>query len=141
MPRLKAWRSAVLWILWNLLTDVWWRRSSQHRLLVRYEDLVKDPAASVQQVLDTIGLDVPRGLIRGHSVTLAPTHSVAGNPSRHNRGVVELRGDQEWQQAMRATERAVVTALTSPGLRRFGYSVVATGTKFPSPWRFARRAS
>ncbi|MEJ7708152.1 MAG: hypothetical protein WKF82_13285 [Nocardioidaceae bacterium] len=55
-------------------------------------------------------------------MTLSATHSVAGNPSRHETGVIELRDDDEWQHAMRASECAKVTVLTSPGLRRYGYS-------------------
>jgi hypothetical protein len=141
MPQLQAWRSAVLWTLWNLLIDVWWRRSSKHRLLVRYEDLVQEPAATLQRVLELTGSDLPHGLFCGHSVTLLPTHSVAGNPSRHSSGVVELRGDHEWQGAMRSSQRAVVTALTAPGLRRFGYSFVTKGAEDPASSRFARRAS
>ncbi len=121
MPRLENWRSAVLWTLWNLLTDLWWRRSSARRILVRYEEFVTDPAQVVGQVLKIIGVELPPDLISGNRVSLSRTHSVAGNPNRHQSGAVELSSDDEWRQAMRRSEHALVTALTAPGLRRFGY--------------------
>ncbi len=50
-------------------------------------------------------------------VTLAPTHSVAGNPNRHTTGTVRIRGDMEWRAAMPARDRLVVTAITALGDR------------------------
>lgn len=123
MPRLENWRSAGIWTLWNLLTDLWWRPSTPRRILVRYEDLVQDPAATVRRVLQMVGAELPTGVISGHRVSLSATHSVAGNPNRHQSGAVELCSDDEWRQAMRRSERALVTALTAPGLRRFGYRI------------------
>ncbi|MEJ7708151.1 MAG: sulfotransferase [Nocardioidaceae bacterium] len=60
MPRLETWRSAILWLLWNLLIDAWWPRSSPRRLLVRYEDLIRDPTTAVGRVLHMIGAELPR---------------------------------------------------------------------------------
>lgn len=130
MPRLESWRSAVLWMVWNSLTEAWWPRSSKHNILVRYEDLVQEPTSTLRRLLQIIGTDLPDDLISGHNVTLAPTHSVAGNPTRHASGVVKLRSDDEWKVAMRTPERVIVTALTAPGLRRFGY-LMRTGRRKP----------
>jgi Sulfotransferase family len=130
MPKLETWRSAVLWLMWNSLTAAWWPRSSKHNILVRYEDLVRDPAVTVGRILQVVGSGLPANLISGHSVTLSPTHSVAGNPNRHDSGVVQLRSDDEWRLAMRRRERLFVTALTAPGLRRFGYEM-STGLRKP----------
>ncbi len=123
MPRLQSWRSACIWIAGNLLTDLWWPRSSTDRVLVRYEDLVREPAATIARVLDLAGVELPPDLVRNRSVNLSPTHSVAGNPNRHLAGVVNLHPDDEWQRDMRPAERLLVTVLTLPGLRRFGYRV------------------
>lgn len=123
MPQVEVWRSAVLWVLWNFLVDAWWPRGSTHRLLVRYEDLIHEPAATCNRVLDMLGLSLPAGLITGRGVKLAGTHSVAGNPSRHESGDIELHADDEWRQAMGALDRAVVTMISLPWLRRYGYSL------------------
>lgn len=123
MNQLENWRSGFLWLLWNVLADRWWPRGQGRNLVVRYEDLMDDPAAVVERILGMIGLGLPPGLVRQHSVILSPTHSVAGNPGRHDTGEVPLRVDAEWQQAMPAAQRVLVTVLTLPGLRRFGYPV------------------
>lgn len=127
MDRLEVWRTAVLWLLWSLATDRWWPRSRPNSILVRYEDLVSDPSATVQRVLNMVGLELPPGVVDAHSVTLAPTHSVAGNPARHDSGRLPLRFDSEWQHAMPRAHRALVTFLTWPGLRRFGYPIAVDG--------------
>ena len=57
---------------------------------------------------------------------LAPTHSVAGNPNRHNTGVVLVRPDDEWATAMPLRDRLLVSALTAPGLAALGYPLMPT---------------
>lgn len=123
MNQLEIWRSGFLWLLWNVLADRWWPRGQERNLVVRYEDLMEDPAAVVERILGMTGLHLPPGLVRQHSVILSPTHSVAGNPGRHDIGEVQLRVDAEWQDAMPLAQRVLVTVLTLPGLRRFGYAV------------------
>lgn len=123
MPQLESWRSGVLWTLWNLLVEAWWPLTAHNRITVRYEDLVAEPALTVARILQVVDLGLPEHLISGRSVTIAPTHSVAGNPNRHDTGTVELKPDNEWLASMRLWERFIVTALTLPGLHRFGYIV------------------
>lgn len=125
MDRLEVWRSAVLWVLFHWLIPYWWPARSGSRILVRYEDLVQDPAATLDAVLKTIDASLPPDVLDGRFVTLAPTHSVAGNPARHDTGAVELRVDDEWCRKMPLTERLLVTAITAPLLHRFGYSARA----------------
>jgi hypothetical protein len=61
---------------------------------------------------------------KGESVALlAPTHSVAGNPSRFKTGAVELKLDDRWLRQMPAPARLAVTATTLPLLRRFGFPI------------------
>lgn len=119
MPRLENWRSAVLWQLWNTVTERWF--PAERRLLVRYEDFVSQPEAVLRLVASHIGVTMPSSVIENGYVNLSPTHSVAGNPSRLDNGRVALRADIEWQRAMPRAQRLLVTALTVGGLRRFGY--------------------
>ena len=55
------------------------------------------------------------------TVRLAPTHSVAGNPSRHRTGLVDVVADTEWLTGLPTRAYAVVTGLTAVALTRFGY--------------------
>ncbi len=139
MARLEAWRSAALWLIWSLLVDRWWPRDHPRNMLVRYEDFVSEPATTVADIMAMVGLDPPSGLIEGHTVFLTPTHSVAGNPNRHQTGPVELTMDVEWENSMSFLKRWAVTLVTLPGLRRFGYPI--SGRRSVNPGRSKRSAS
>jgi hypothetical protein len=92
---------------------------------LRYEDLVADAAGTVSTAWRS--LDLPGdGVVPMEdrtTVELRPTHSVAGNPMRFTLGRTTLRPDEAWRTLMPASERRLVTAMTYPVLRRFGYSV------------------
>jgi hypothetical protein len=137
MPRLQVWKSALLWLLWNLLTDHWWASGRADVVRFRYEDFVEHPRATMESVIDMLGLDretLP--FVADDAVTLAATHSVAGNPNRHNTGTVRLEADLEWRTALPRGGRLLATALTWGGLRRFHYplraSVTAANERVPS---------
>jgi hypothetical protein len=123
MARLEIWRTALLWLLWSLLADRWWPSQQGRSVLVRYEDFIRDPPGTITRILDTVDIDTALPLVTTTSVTLAPTHTVAGNPNRHDSGTVLLAADEQWKRAMPARHRWLVTAITWPGLRRFGYRV------------------
>lgn len=128
MPQQKLWKSALLWLCWNSLTVLLWGRAEDRYLRLRYEDFVREPLPSMEKVVRLAGLD-PATLPfeTPTSVRLEPTHSVAGNPSRHRVGTVELRPDQEWQRVMPRRQRALVTTLTAPALRAFHYPLLPGG--------------
>ena len=125
MHRHETWKSSSLWTLWNLLSAFLWRAGSPQVCRVRYEDFVCAPQETMAAVARMIGAD-PDDLpfVAPDRVQLSPTHSVAGNPNRHDTGVVQVRADVEWQSAMPARDRALVSALTLPGLAVFGYPVL-----------------
>jgi hypothetical protein len=128
MPQQQPWKSSLLWLVWNGLTAMLWRRAEGRYLRVRYEDFVRDPKATMSQVAVMVGLD-PALLPfeTATTVRLQPTHSVAGNPDRHRHGSIELASDNEWLTAMPAGQRALVTALTAPALVGFGYRLAPKG--------------
>ncbi|MEV6636756.1 sulfotransferase [Actinoplanes sp. NPDC051470] len=121
MTRHPVWKAALLWTVWNGAVLRRWSRGAYLR--VRYEDLVQDPQAWVRRIAAFAGAapSSPLPFTEDGLLTLAPTHSVAGNPVRHRTGGVEVRADDEWRTAMSPRSFALVTALTSPLLRRLGY--------------------
>jgi hypothetical protein len=123
MSRPPVWKAALLWRVWNTATVRLFGADGPERYLrVRYEDVVADPVGQLRRIATFAGLD-PAGLPLDADgrVTLAPTHSVAGNPSRHRTGAVAITDDAEWLRALPGRSYAVVTAVTLPLLRRFGY--------------------
>ncbi|KRE58811.1 sulfotransferase [Phycicoccus sp. Soil748] len=137
MQRQETWKSSVLWTVWNLTALRLWRDGDQRVCRVRYEDLIADPVGQLGRVAAMVGAD-PADLpfLAPDRVQLAPTHSVAGNPNRHDTGEITLRADDQWRTAMSRRDRAVVTLLTAPGLRRFRYPL---DTRTPPRPRTVRR--
>ncbi len=124
MQRLAVWKVPLVWLAENAATALLWARKRDRYIRVPYEEFVARPQESMAAVARLVGLD-PAGLPfeTPTTVRLAPTHSVAGNPNRHDSGTITLRHDLEWVTAMPAREKAVVTALAAPGLLAFGYGL------------------
>lgn len=115
--------ASLLWLIWNSMAAWMWGRSPQY-LRVRYEDFLRDPERTLQMICGLVG-EQPQSLplVDHDHVQLQPTHSVAGNPSRHRTGLVQLRADDEWERCMAVRERVLVDLLTAPGLLRWGYGL------------------
>jgi sulfotransferase family protein len=93
-------------------------------VLLRYEDMVRDPQASLQRVLEPVGLGIREedlALIRDGRIFLEGNHTVYGNRLRFSVGDLALRVDDAWQREMSAASRAWVTAMTFPLLLKYGY--------------------
>jgi hypothetical protein len=115
-------RVAEWWVINNLATELLCRRAPGRYLRLRYEDLVDRPRESIESILGWLGestLELPFSSER--TVRLSETHSVKGNPDRFRTGLVDLRLDDDWRRAMSASRRGLVTGLTWPLLRRYGY--------------------
>ncbi|MEO3936282.1 sulfotransferase [Dermatophilaceae bacterium Soc4.6] len=124
MEQLELWRSAAMWLVWNYLVEFWWPWKAPKHLQVRYEEFVADPRATVDAVASMLDLDASTvQFVDERSISMHATHTVAGNPNRHDTGIVHLRRDDEWRTAMPQWKRSLVTLMTLPGLRHFGYGL------------------
>ena len=100
------------------------RRLLPASTLVRYEDLVADPARALVDALRRIDLPVePNTLTRidGCTVDLPVSHGLSGNPSRFRSGRQTLRADEQWRTAMSSWDRAATTVIAATQLGRYGY--------------------
>ena len=116
-------QTAVHWTSENALLD----RLAAHGTptdLIRYEDFAADPHASLTRLLTFLGrtdTDEALSFVEGNSLHLDPSHTVAGNPMRFSSGVVDVVPDQAWQVAFPQSKQRLVTGLTMPLRRRYGY--------------------
>jgi hypothetical protein len=118
-PRVTARRWAVLQ---GQIAVV--RRYVSAYSVIRYEDLVTDPAAEVRRA--TAELELPIGAedlshVQGRVVDLPASHGLSGNPSRFRIGPQTLRADEHWRYSMAAGDRRVTTAIAAVPLARYGY--------------------
>lgn len=125
MQQLPPWKAAVLWLVWHTTTEVLWGRKA---LRVRYEDFVAAPAEQTTRIAAFADLDIDQTAFRpGPEVRLRPTHSVAGNPSRHRSGWVPVRQDDEWMSELSRLDYLVVTTITWPLLLVYRYPLLRRG--------------
>jgi hypothetical protein len=115
--------TAVRWSVYHLLVHLLGRAGSPE-LRVNYERVVDSPGeeirrimAHVEEPVDDAALD----FIRSSEVDLATNHTVAGSLMRLKQGTLKVRLDDEWTRSLPARDRRLVTALTWPFLRRYGY--------------------
>lgn len=122
MPQFSPVKSTALWLSGNL-TVVGLTHRGVPLTRLRYEDLVAAPTHSIEQAWRALDLpgraDVP--MVDATTVELHPTHSVAGNPMRFRTGLTQLRRDDAWRTAMPPRDRRLVTAMSYPVLKAFGY--------------------
>jgi Sulfotransferase family len=121
MVRFSPTKSSALWDSWNASAEALWRRTPEGYLRLRYEDFVAEPRKSLERILGLVGVTAELPLAGEHEVRLGVSHTVSGNPNRFETGPVELRPDREWISAMSPRDRALVTALTLPLLKHYGY--------------------
>jgi len=125
--------SARRWALWQVVAELFWRRSGRY-LQLRYEDFTRAPRAAVEEILALAGeqaaADSP--FVDDHTVRLGATHSVSGNPNRFGTGDTAVRADDEWTRRMRRADRRKVTAATWPLLLRYRYPLRSGKPQPPS---------
>jgi hypothetical protein len=124
MHRAGPLAGGVLWSIWNATAEALWTSVPERYLRLRYEDFVREPEVAVRRILRWMGegpSDLP--FLDGHTATLGTSHTVAGNPNRLDTGSVPIRPDAEWSSRMARRDRTLVTGLTWPLLRRYGYPV------------------
>ncbi|WP_436793945.1 sulfotransferase [Actinospongicola halichondriae] len=119
---ISANRSARQWLSWNPLIE----RVGQHAASVtrvRYEDLIADPAATLERIVSATGLATApiADMVGDGSISIRGSHTVAGNPARFDTGTVSLKLDDRWRDDQPTLDRWQATAITAPLLRRYGY--------------------
>jgi len=119
LPGLSPARAAVVWSLVLHATEVVARVLGDGTDLVRYEDLVAAPEATVAQIVQALALDLPASTGSSRAA-----HTMSGNPRlRFVTAPPVVREDQRWRQDTSSSTWAAVTALTLPGVLRHGYPV------------------
>ncbi len=121
MPRRSFWRTSVIWNARNLLLMLVAKRFAKSTT-VRYEDFVRQPHTTVDQIFKGIDVERPESFIvdRDDHLLLPRQHIFAGNPDRMN-GVIRIRPDDEWRSRMPAWQQHAVFTLTLPVLLKYGY--------------------
>ena len=122
MERFSAMQSAARWLVLNWLTSRL-RHRAKYYSIIRYEDLVSDPATTLSNLLQSLGIE-DRGTIaisETREVEFGVHHTVAGNPSRLSVGKTEIQVDEAWRKNMNRGRMRLISILTFSMRRRYGY--------------------
>src|SRR6185436_9248507 len=121
MRRFKPGMASMLWDTEQATIELF-VRPAMPTLRVYYEDLCREPVATVRRILRFAGFrELGQAFDLDH-VRAAPNHTVGGNPVRVGRGRLAVRADDEWRRAMATAARRKVTAMTWPLLAAYGYT-------------------
>jgi Sulfotransferase domain len=121
--RRPPWKAAGRW-MWINVSFHLLRRLGVASTVTRYETFVAEPRTELARIATFAGVrveDDDLAFINGNEVDLGTDHLVAGNRMRFESGVLRLNVDQEWRAKLTGMQRNVVSALTWPLLRRYGY--------------------
>jgi hypothetical protein len=121
-----ALRGSIRWLGKHLANERVRRRLGDGRsIALRYEDLAADPARAVRAVAELVGRPAPRQHLAPRVAIAVPeVHGADGSRRRRFEApeiVVEL--DARWHRELAPVDRWLVTVLTYPLLRRYGYPV------------------
>lgn len=123
MPRRSPVSCAAGWAMRNSLFAVLSRRGIR-RLVVRYEDLMTQPAEELGRAVTFAGGELPsKRSDEFREYDSCPFHTLGGNRVRFKRGKILVRPDHEWQRRMVRGDRLRVTAVTLPWLIAYGYAI------------------
>jgi DNA-directed RNA polymerase subunit K/omega len=124
MPRYHPGRQSLYWTAYNAMFEALPMSRVDGVMRLRYESLLRDPRAEVERVARFAGVATTGeafSYLNDRTVDLAANHTVSGNPMRFKTGRLELRMDDAWRRELPRRQAALVSAVTWPLQRRYGY--------------------
>jgi hypothetical protein len=91
-------------------------------LRVRYEDLCRDPAATIQRIMTFAGYPEMASPFDPTNIVPANHHTVHGNPMRTGTEPIAVRLDDGWLREMSKADQRAVTWRTLPWLLWYRYA-------------------
>lgn len=128
MPRYSTVSGAARYLGYNAEMHLVSKKSPH--ILLKYEDLVVQPEAKIREILDLVGVQGGCDLshfIGPEGVKLGNSHTIAGNPMRHQSGWIPLRPDISWRSNMSKGRQTAIAAMTLPLIGKYGYPIYASG--------------
>ena len=133
MPRKAPAKTAVDWVLQNLLVQLGLQRLGTGYVRVRYEDLASRPEHVLGQISLATGLTIATAAAAQHGIVspLAASehHLVAGNPGVRQTitSGLQVRADEAWRTKLPLREQRIVTAVCGALMTAYGYSLRTAG--------------
>lgn len=120
-------RSSLSWIGRNLLHEWLSLRNRRRYLSMRYEDFMSDPLESIGRAVRLVNeptVHAPR--IVDRALDVGTNHMMGGSRNRRETGRVTLRHDDAWISRLEPRTFKLITWLTFPLLRAYGFPTQLT---------------
>jgi Sulfotransferase family len=116
---LVRWQSAVWAFRTRVVRDVYDAHPPDRRVLVRYEDLVADPAAELARICEVLPLDARPGTL----TAVAAEHDYGAVPAADKGDAKEIRSATPggWRDNLTPAEHDVMHEVMGPLLAELGY--------------------
>jgi hypothetical protein len=116
-------KASLDWTLRNAYAEAKLRRGSSRRYLrLRFEDLTREPRATVARLLGLVGADPASDVfVSADTVVLGENHILTGNSVRFQRGSVTIAPAEKWRNEMPLHAQLLATLLALPLLALYAY--------------------
>ncbi len=107
--------SSLRWVVRNVATEAFWRRSKERYLMLRCGDFTAEPQRTIRRILELVREEtIPLPHVAEHEVTLGVNQNIWGNPSRFQTGTVEIRPDRGWASHIKPGDRRLSAFFNFP---------------------------
>ena len=115
--------ASVSWDLKNLAVEYLLNSHNASYLRIRYEDFCVNPKLAIQSLLKFVQEETRElPFIDDFTVQMKKNHLLTGSPSSRSKiGTVKLQLDEQWKQEIKLTDKNLITSLTFPLLKKYGY--------------------
>jgi len=113
------WLSSVWIYRTQVVRAAYERHPPSRRALVRYEDLLADPAMALERVCAALGLHVPP--LRLASIAQAQSYDRVSTADKGRGKVVRAANPGGWRTSMSADEQAAMLEIMGEALAELGY--------------------
>jgi hypothetical protein len=116
---LIRWQSSVWAYRTGVVLGAYRAHDPSRRVLVRYEDLLRDPVREMERIRETFAIDVPRERLR----EIVRVHEYSSVPSEEKGSSKEIRSAEPggWQRHMSAAEQQAMYEVMGERLVEVGY--------------------
>jgi hypothetical protein len=131
MDRQSPAKTAVHWLLENLLIQLSLQKLSKTYIRVSYEDFVTRLPEVVREISFATGIAMGSldDALNAQAIRAKDHHLVAGNPGvrAHLNSSIPVVLDEEWQTKLPRSQRWLVTAICASLMAAYGYSLRVAG--------------
>jgi len=123
MPRYPYWRSAIYWMLYNMISLVVVKKYfSESYVIQKYENIFLDPGGFITKLEKLTGekFGSIKPKLLGEVDIPFDAHTISGNPVRFAKNI-KFSKDSRWENEMNKFQKGIVTIISYPLLKVFRY--------------------